>query len=53
VEIGRARFMGTGRVVEDNAEDDVARTLVHDKYAQGDDLVQWRKDSLPVAIDLS
>ena len=27
--------------------------LVHDKYAQGDDLASWRASALPVAIDLS
>ena len=53
VQIGDAHFSGYGRVVEGTEEDEPARTLVHDKYAQGDDLVSWRATSLPVAIDLS
>lgn len=53
VEIGGAKFVGDGRVVEGTDEDEVARTLVHDKYADGDDLASWRQSSLPVAIDLS
>ena len=53
VEIGDARFVGYGRVVEATAEDEPARTLVHDKYAQGDDLAGWRATALPVAIDLA
>jgi len=53
VEIGGARFVGYGRVIEDTDEDEPARTLVHDKYAQGDDLAGWRATSLPVAIDLT
>ena len=53
VEIGDARFVGYGRVVEGTDDDEPARTLVHDKYAQGDDLVGWRATALPVAIDLT
>jgi deazaflavin-dependent oxidoreductase (nitroreductase family) len=53
VEINGTHYRGTGRVVEGTGEDETARTLVHDKYAQGDDLEQWRGEALPVAIDLS
>src|SRR3954453_7427553 len=53
VEIGERTFTGHARMIEGTDEDEIARTLVHDKYADGDDLVQWRKDSLPVAVDLS
>jgi deazaflavin-dependent oxidoreductase (nitroreductase family) len=53
VEIGDARFVGYGRVIEGTDEDEPARTLVHDKYAQGDDLESWRATALPVAIDLT
>jgi deazaflavin-dependent oxidoreductase (nitroreductase family) len=53
VEIGRTRFVGYGRVIEGTDEDEPARTLVHDKYAQGDDLAGWRATALPVAIDLA
>jgi hypothetical protein len=53
VEIGDTRFVGYGRVIEGTDEDEPARTLVHDKYAHGDDLASWRATALPVAIDLS
>ena len=53
VEIGDERFVGYGRVIEATAEDEPARTLVHDKYAHGDDLASWRKSALPIAIDLT
>ena len=53
VEIGDARFIGYGRVIEGTDEDELARTLVHDKYAGGDELASWRASALPVAIDLT
>ena len=54
VEIGTERYDGVGRVLEPGTnEDEHARQLVHDKYAQGDDLVQWRAEALPIAIDLT
>jgi deazaflavin-dependent oxidoreductase (nitroreductase family) len=53
VEIGDARFVGYGRVIEGTDEDELARTLVHDKYAHGDELASWRASALPVAIDLT
>ena len=53
VEIGDTQFVGYGRVVEGTYEDELARTVVHDKYAEGDDLASWRATSLPVAIDLT
>jgi deazaflavin-dependent oxidoreductase (nitroreductase family) len=53
VEIGDTSFIGYARVVEGTDEDELARTLVHDKYATGDDLASWRASALPVAIDLT
>jgi deazaflavin-dependent oxidoreductase (nitroreductase family) len=53
VEIGDATFVGYARVIEGTDDDELARMLVHDKYAQGDDLASWRASALPVAIDLS
>lgn len=53
VDIGETRFIGYGRVVEGTDEDEIARTIVHDKYASGDDLEEWRGEALPVAIDLT
>jgi deazaflavin-dependent oxidoreductase (nitroreductase family) len=53
VEVGKERFRGIARVLQQSTdEDELARTLVHDKYATGDDLVSWRAAALPVAIDL-
>ena len=52
VEIGDRRLVGDGRVIEGTDDDELARTLVHDKYATGDDLESWRATALPVAIDL-
>ncbi len=50
--IGELTYVGHGRVIEGTDEDEIARELVHDKYAQGDDLTRWRAEALPVAIDL-
>jgi deazaflavin-dependent oxidoreductase (nitroreductase family) len=52
VEIGDTRFAGYARVIEGTAADELARALVHDKYAHGDDLAGWRATALPIAIDL-
>jgi deazaflavin-dependent oxidoreductase (nitroreductase family) len=52
VDIASHTYRGTARMIEGTDEDESARTLVHDKYANGDDLVEWRAASLPVAIDL-
>ena len=53
VEIGDRQFAGVARVVEGTDDDELARTVVHDKYETGDDLERWRATALPVAIDLS
>jgi deazaflavin-dependent oxidoreductase (nitroreductase family) len=53
VEINGARYNGNGRMIEGSAEDETARTLVHDKYATRDDLEEWRGEALPIAIDLT
>jgi deazaflavin-dependent oxidoreductase (nitroreductase family) len=54
VEIGSGRFSGEARIITDAAEDQRARTLVYDKYAEGyaGDLGGWRRTALPVAVDL-
>jgi deazaflavin-dependent oxidoreductase (nitroreductase family) len=54
VELGGRRFPGRARIVADEAEDERARALVHDKYAQGygGDLGDWRRNALPIAVDL-
>ncbi len=53
VEIGDETFNGNARVVEGTDEEELARTIVHDKYATGDDLESWRARALPFAIELS
>jgi deazaflavin-dependent oxidoreductase (nitroreductase family) len=54
VELGNGIFAGHARIVENEAEDERARALVHDKYARsyGGDLSGWRRSALPVAVDL-
>jgi deazaflavin-dependent oxidoreductase (nitroreductase family) len=54
VEIGTGKFQGRARVVADPTEDELARALVHDKYAPGyrGDLTSWRLGSVPIAVDL-
>lgn len=54
VELGPRRFAGRARIVTGEVEDERARTVVHDKYAQGygGDLSRWRRSALPVAVDL-
>lgn len=54
VQIGTGKFEGRARVVTDPTEDEHARALVHDKYAPGyrGDLANWRRSSLPIAVDL-
>ena len=45
---------GRGRVIEDGAEAERARSLVFDKYTSRyeGDLTAWRQRALPVAIDV-
>jgi deazaflavin-dependent oxidoreductase (nitroreductase family) len=52
--IGADEFAARARVVTDPAEDALARDLVAGKYqpAYAGDLSGWRRDSLPVAVDL-
>lgn len=52
VEIGYVAYVGDARLIDRTDEDEPARTLVHDKYAHGDDLTSWRATALSIAIDL-
>lgn len=54
VRIGDRTFPGQGRLVEDPAEDRMARVLVFSKYeaSYGGDLTGWRDRALPVAVEL-
>ncbi len=48
-------FFGTARLLEDAQEDALARKLLLEKYTprDSDDLTDWARTSLPVAIDSS
>jgi deazaflavin-dependent oxidoreductase (nitroreductase family) len=54
VRIADRTFLGHARIVEDPAEDRMARDLLFGKYEAGynGDLTNWRDQALPVAIDL-
>ena len=48
-------YRGRARVVEDGAEDGLARRLLLDKYQPryDGDLTAWSRSALPVAVDLA
>jgi deazaflavin-dependent oxidoreductase (nitroreductase family) len=54
VRIGESTRGGRARVVEDEAEDALARRLLLEKYGErySGDLSGWGRDALPVAVDL-
>jgi deazaflavin-dependent oxidoreductase (nitroreductase family) len=53
VRIADERFEGHARVVENDAEDELARELLIDKYeSQPGSLSNWRRTALPVAVEL-
>jgi deazaflavin-dependent oxidoreductase (nitroreductase family) len=54
VKINEIAFSGQARVVNGVEEDALARTLVTTKYTprSSDDLRDWSRTSLPVAVDL-
>ena len=54
VRIGGHTFPGAGRVVAGQEEDALARRLVLEKYqpGYGEDLTDWNRAALVVAIDL-
>jgi deazaflavin-dependent oxidoreductase (nitroreductase family) len=47
-------FSGLARLINDPEEDRLARKLLYDKYTprDSDDLTEWSRISLPVAVDL-
>jgi len=54
VRIGGAALEGVARIVDDGAEDAMARRMLLAKYAKSDsDLDDWGCTALPVAIDLT
>ncbi|MGH9196941.1 MAG: nitroreductase family deazaflavin-dependent oxidoreductase [Acidimicrobiia bacterium] len=54
IRIGGRTFSGNARVVSEPSEDERARELVWAKYQPSykGDLTNWRKRSLPIAVDL-
>jgi deazaflavin-dependent oxidoreductase (nitroreductase family) len=54
VKIKETVFIGTARVIDDRKEDQLARALLVTKYQPRDqeDLTDWGRRALPVAIDL-
>lgn len=53
VRIRDSIFQGQGRITLDTEEDALARKLVYGKYSpHEDDLEEWARTSLPVAVDL-
>ena len=54
VRIAEVIFDGHARVVEDGAEDELARSLLIEKYERNPgSLSNWRNTALPVAVDLA
>ena len=55
VKIREHIFSGKGRIVQDLDEDALARRMVLDKYTprDDDDLQDWSRTSLPIAVDLT
>ncbi len=52
--IKKTTFAGKARIVRNLEEDAIARKLVFEKYAprSEDDLEDWSRTALPVAVDL-
>lgn len=54
VRVGGEASNGRARVVDDPAEDALARRLLFEKYSPrySGDLERWRGEALPIAVDL-
>jgi deazaflavin-dependent oxidoreductase (nitroreductase family) len=54
VRVGDQTSPGRARIVDDPAEDELARRLLFEKYAPrySGNLARWRREALPVAVDL-
>lgn len=52
--LGDRDLICRARLVEDPEEDELAPRLVHEKYRRrsSDDLDEWRRTALPVAVEL-
>jgi deazaflavin-dependent oxidoreductase (nitroreductase family) len=54
MKINSTIFNGKARLITDSEEDALARKIVFEKYVprSSDDLVDWSRTSLPIAIDI-
>jgi deazaflavin-dependent oxidoreductase (nitroreductase family) len=54
IKINSTIFSGTARLITDTEEDALARKIIFEKYVSrsSDDLVEWSRTSLPIAIDI-
>jgi len=55
MKINNTVFSGQARLVNDTEEDALARKIVFEKYMprSSDDLTDWSRSALPVAVDLA
>ncbi|GEM_PF-371584 len=55
LKINNTTFSGTARLITDAKEDTLARKIVFEKYVprSSDDLVDWSRTSLPIAVDIA
>ena len=55
MKINSTIFNGTARPITDTEEDALARKIVFEKYVprSNDDLVDWSRTSLPIAVDIA
>jgi deazaflavin-dependent oxidoreductase (nitroreductase family) len=55
MKINNTIFNGTARLITGTEEDALARKIVFEKYVprSSDDLVDWSRTSLPIAIDIA
>ena len=54
MKINNTILSGTARLITNTEEDTLARKIVFEKYVSrsSDDLVDWSRTSLPIAIDI-
>jgi deazaflavin-dependent oxidoreductase (nitroreductase family) len=55
MKINNTTFSGTARLITGTEEDVLARKIVFEKYVprSSDDLVDWSRTSLPIAVDIA
>ena len=55
LKINSSVFNGTARLINSTEEDTLARKTVFEKYVPrtSDDLVDWSRTSLPIAVDIA